>query len=171
MSCTTTLVRITVQSVTVQHFSYLILVCVFPGTHKLSTKYQVLLQYEVPGMVFEVLELAISWLSAVIWNYCIYCTTVVPSTTVTVYITHPLADFSMVDISTVRTVGIVPVPKVRRWKHLAYVYRAFRRRTRIVRYLAPSWFSSNRARKTAPKGCDTHRRIRYGDIQASFARS
>ena len=59
----------------------------------------------------------------------------------------PLGRFSMVDIS---MVGIVSVPKRIGVGNVSP--RAFRRR--VVRY----W---NRAWKTAPRGCDTPRRVRY----------
>ena len=61
-----------------------------------------------------------------------------------------LGRFSMLDIS---TAGIVSVPKSRRCKR--FVESFFRRRVvRYVTLVAPSWLSSNRAWKTASRGCD-----------------
>ena len=67
----------------------------------------------------------------------------------TVYTTHTLGRFSMLDIS---SVGIMSVPKkVGVGKHLA---ESFPKTYYSV--MAPSWLSSNRVRKTAPRVCDVH---------------
>ena len=70
-----------------------------------------------------------------------------PYPSMTLYIAHSWADFSMVDIS---TVGVVSVPK-----KLGDLAESFPKAYRsVLALLAPSWLSSNRAWKIAQGGCD-----------------